>query len=390
MANCTPPDISKITNSQKFLSTDELLAGSLSELALELGVVLLLSDGFFIPIAPFIWLAMSGPDIVAAFEGRPKDLDTVNVIQAYNFSAYWPLHALASNLTIALKNGAPISDSRPEIQSQFSAWKLGTIQSIQQVAGLAPGESSPGFWQLQALINTSWEYSKAGEPAVLKIVQAIDCFTEVLAQIAQQTGNPQPPPPPQPLPPLKLPGGDIPGGTPGQINAGDPAPCPPYTAIATCLPTPPGTDFNTDEIGNLSLVLSYWMQIFAIYLANIYEKLGSGSGSGNGGNSNSDPVTCTQLTGLIDNLIAAIQAISISIPPPGPTPEPPPAPDLSAVIAQLEALVSAVNQFEQCVCNALAGTPSGTLVDDAQGKAIVDYLNGKGLIDDPLDQVLSS
>lgn len=335
MANCTPPDISKVTNTQSLISLQTLEQTAIETIAEQLGIALTIGDSI-IPLAPFIWLAFTIEDLVQAFGGgRPKDQDTVAVIQAYNFSAYWPLHALASNLTIALKNGAPISDSRPEIQSQFSAWKLGTIQSIQQVAGLAPGESSPGFWQLHALINTSWEYSKAGEPAVLKIVQAIDCFTEVLAQIAQQTGNPQPPPPPQPLPPLKLPGGDIPGGTPGQVNAGDPAPCPPYTAIATCLPTPPGTDFNTDEIGNLSLVLSYWMQIFAIYLANIFEKIGSGSGSGNGGSSNSDPVTCTQLTGLINNLIAAIGAINVNIPPGTPT-------DLTPIVQALEAINTAL------------------------------------------------
>ena len=62
----------------------------------------------------------------------PRTEDTQEVINAYNESAYWPLHALASDLAIALKNGAPISDSRQAIQAQFSAWKLGTIQSIQQ------------------------------------------------------------------------------------------------------------------------------------------------------------------------------------------------------------------------------------------------------------------
>jgi hypothetical protein len=128
--------------------------------------------------------------ILSLFSGRPKDQDTNAVIGAYNMSAYWPLHALSTNLATALRNGAPISDSRPAIQAQFGEWKQGTIESIQSFAGETPGPSSSGYWTLNALIDKSWAASSAGQGAVLQYVKAIDVLTQILSEQVQGAKTP--------------------------------------------------------------------------------------------------------------------------------------------------------------------------------------------------------
>ena len=101
------------------------------------------------PLWPFVALGFAIFDVVSLFGGgRPQLQDTDALIAAYNRSAYWPLHSLASDLAIAAKNGAPISESNPAIQAQFSAWKLGTIQSLQSLTGQTPGPT--GAWLLAA------------------------------------------------------------------------------------------------------------------------------------------------------------------------------------------------------------------------------------------------
>src|SRR5258708_9337063 len=129
-----------------------------------IAVSLLLAEVPALPLLPFMSLGYAVYELVNIFGGgKPKFEDTNNVIWAYKKSKYWPLHAFASDLQIAENNGAPISDSNPAVQAQFSAWKLGTIQSIQQLAGWTAGQQSPGFWQLQRLINQSWAASGGGQ-----------------------------------------------------------------------------------------------------------------------------------------------------------------------------------------------------------------------------------
>lgn len=379
-----------LTNTLEELTIQEIEQLAVSVLLENLGIAILGAElvlPFAFPIFGFVAIGFAIADLVSLFGGgKSVTVDTNNVIRAYNMSAYQPLHSLAADLSEMLKNGAPISDSRPQIQAQFGQLKVGTVESIQALVGAQQGENGDGFWQLFNMIELTWRF--AGQyNLVFNTVKAIDAFTIGLSQLEQQTTTPPPPPPP-PQPPQTFPGGNIPGGTPGQVNAGSQAPCPPYTAIPRCLPAPPGTDYSTDEIGNLALVLSYWMQIFAIYLANIYEKIGSGSGSGNGGSSNSDPVTCTQLTGLIDNLIAAIQAINISIPPTGPTPEPPPAPDLTPIVTALEQIAAALGNPNGDVAAQVKRIADVMVSDDARGRAVIEYWNGLGLVDPNLAQIL--
>jgi len=299
-------------------------------------------------------LGISPLDILESlFSGRPKFEDTDNVIAAYNQSAYWPLHALASDLSIAAKNGAPISDSRPAIQAQFGVWKQGTVTSIQTFAGGEAGAGQPGYWTIFALIEDSWKASGDGEQAVLQYVKALDALTQVLAQENTQT-----------IPPPSVP------VTPAAPNA---PPCPPFTAFPDCLPQPGTPDQALDEVGQGFAGIAYWLEMLAIWAMNLYELKSKGSSSQG---STADPVTCTQLTGLFNQLITAVQSISVTVPkqeppdltplvnaingppPPAnyvpPTPPPPPAimrktqadvmADLAAAVDQLPYAITGAQQ----------------------------------------------
>jgi hypothetical protein len=240
--------------------------------------------------------------LLSLFTGKPKFADTDAVIAAYQQSAYWPLHVLASDLQIAANNGAPISDSNPAIQAQFGAWKQGTVTSIQTFAGGQAGATDPGYWTIFALIEDSWKASGDGEGAVLQYVKALDALTQVLSVQNGQTT----------LPPV------VPAAPPGPAAP----PCPPFQALPDCLPGAPGLDHALDEMGNGFAGVAYWLQVIAIYLMNIFQR-GAGTGSVSGGNP--DPVTCTQLTGLFDRLIAAIVDLNVNTPPSAP-------PDLTPLV----------------------------------------------------------
>lgn len=153
--------------------------------------------------------------ILGLFSGKPKFDDTLAVIAAYNQSAYWPLHALAADMQIWVKNGAPISDSNPAVQATFGAAKQGTVESIQALSGEQPGPNSPGYWTIFALIQKSWELSGYGETEVLQTVRALDALTQVLTQANQK-------PPPTPPPPGTPPPGTPPPVTPPPCESGDP------------------------------------------------------------------------------------------------------------------------------------------------------------------------
>jgi hypothetical protein len=258
-------------------------------------------------------LGFSPLDILAGlFAGKPKFADTDAVIAAYQQSAYWPLQALAAQMQIWVKNGAPISDSNPQVQASFGAAKQGTVISLQALTGGQTGQGQPGYWTIFALIENSWKASGDGEGAVLQYVKALDALTQVLAQ---ENGNTTIPPAAPPSPP----GPTAP-------------PCPPFQALPNCLPQPPAFDLQQDEMGNGFAGLAYWLQIIAIYLMNIFQK-GPSAGTGTGGTP--DPVTCAQLTGLFGELVTAIGQINVNVPPGT-------APDLAAIVAALEQIDAAL------------------------------------------------
>jgi len=318
-------------------------------------------------------LGISPLDILESlFSGRPKFEDTDSVIAAYNQSAYWPLHALASDLQIAAKNGAPISDSNPAIQKQFGVWKQGTVTSIQTFAGGEAGPGQPGYWTIFALIEDSWKASQDGEQAVLQYVKALDALTQVLAQ---QNQKPPPPPvvPPPPGPPQPVPGPLPTGGGGGQPT------CPPYTELPDCLQAPGAVDQSLDEVGQGFAGVAYWLQILTIYVMNIFQAGAGGMLPQPPGtpvpnpSPAADPVTCTQLTGLFDQLITAIGAITITVPPPPPPPGPPPPIDLTAIDADLKAIAAALSSGGDTATAEIKRLADSNDAADALGLAVAQH-----------------
>lgn len=305
---CQVPDLKTLTDTQSFISVSQLAQSAAADIAYQLGIALVVGETI-VPLAPFIWAALAIEEIVGLFGGgRPKDEDTNNVIWAYHKSAYWPLQALGTDLAIALKNGAPISDSRPAIQAQFSAWKRGTITSIQTLAGQTPGPTGAGYWQLQELINTSWVYSKGGQQSVLHVVRAIDCFTEVLTQLAKEGIGIKPPPPPPPLP-------------------------------DNCDSLNPDQDEISDLCHNMSFQLS-----------EIYDQIINGfTVLANKGDAKCCAAVTSAILSVANQLI--VIAGALASPPTPPTPI-----DLSAIIKSLQDLVSAVAAYPpvfQACCSAV-------------------------------------
>src|SRR5690242_474351 len=96
----------------------QLINVAITELEQQLGVMLISFLETPVPVWPFIAAGFLVNDLLNFFGGgKPVTVDTNNVIRAYNMSAYPPLHFLAADLSEMLRNGAPLSDSRPEIQA---------------------------------------------------------------------------------------------------------------------------------------------------------------------------------------------------------------------------------------------------------------------------------
>jgi hypothetical protein len=259
--------------------------------------------------------------LLAAFAGRPKFEDTNNVIAAYHQSAYGPLNALASDLAIAEKNGAPISDSNPAIQAQFGVWKKGTVTSIQALAGVQEGEGGPGFWTLFNLILKSWAASGDGENAVLQYVKAIDAITIVLSQQAQQSQG---------------------GGGGGGGGGGKPPPPPPGPdPTPTCESLDPDTDEPYDSCRAL------YGQLHAI-LGMLQGMYASQTGQG------IDPC-CAKVATAIASVTGELTVIAQTLMRAGKPV------DLSPITGELAALVAAVNAYPPAA--AAVGAAIGTHLD---------------------------
>lgn len=322
---------------------------AISALETELGIQLISFLETPLPVWPFLALGYAIYDIFTLFGGgKPVTVDTDNVIKAYNMSAYEPLHALAADLQEMLKNGAPISDSRPDIQAQFGALKQGTVESLQQQAGAQQGPSGDGYWQFFNLIQLTWEYA-GNYTVVFQLVKAIDQFTIGLSQLEQQTTGTG----------SRGTGSGGGGGSGG--GAGTQAPCPPFTELPDCLPQPGTVDPALDEVGQGFAGLAYWLQIIAIYAMNLFQKSGA-QAVPNG--TTTDPVTCAQLTGLFNRLITAIGGINVSVPPGTP-------PDLTPLVTALEAIGTALNKL----LTPTEGQPPDLSVLNAQAQSELDARN---------------
>lgn len=341
------------------------------ELLLEnLGIELLGAE-VVLPLWPFIALGGLIYDIFSLFSGgRPKFQDTDALIAAYNQSAYWPLHALASDLQIAAKNGAPISDSNPAIQAQFSAWKQGTIQSIQSFAHQTPGPTGNGYWQLQQLIDLSWDWSSGGQGQVLQAVKAIDQMTIGLSLLSSQTTT------------TSGTGGGGGGGSGGGGTGSGPIPC-------------QSDNDNQDEILDLCNALQQAIGSLATTI--------SGTGE--------DSTCCAAVVQAIASVASQLGIIAASIS----TPSTPSAPvDLSGVVGALQTLVNAtlaymptaeaigtllstgLNNIAKAVSSAPAFDTSGIVntlnqsnLNDIIPAAVTDYWVQNGIIQPALAQLFS-
>lgn len=255
--------------------------------------------------------------ILGLFSGKPKFDDTLAVIAAYNQSAYWPLHALAADMQIWVKNGAPISDSNPAVQATFGAAKQGTVTSIQQLAGEQPGPNSPGYWTIFALIQKSWELSGYGEQSVLQAVKALDALTQVLSQLNKPAPTP---PPPTPVPPPQ------------------PTPAP------TLVPCDSG-DFNQDEILDLCHAVNSSLRAILAALSKLPQ------GTPGGGQNDCCTAVVTALMALAQQLTTIAAALTF----PRTTPV---TLDFSPLVDALGGLVTAVGAYDpllQAIANALTG-----------------------------------
>ena len=311
--------------------------------------------------------------LLGLFSGTPKDQDTNNVIWAYHMSAYWPLQALGNNLAMALKNGAPISDSRPAIQAEFSGWKLGTIESIQAFAMGRSGSTQPGYWTLLSLIDRSWGASGSGQQAVLQYVKAIDALTQVLAQTkTQPTTPPATPPPVTPVtPPSIVP----PPGTPPPTIPVTPTP-PPF------VPAPPVLEIGPCESGNPSTdeVLDLCMSINAALAAILAALQKPEPGS-------DDQTCCNNIVTAIASVVNQLTVIAVAlVHPPGNKVEI----DFTAIVAPLIQLAESIAlyppAFKAC-CQAILEKLQA--IADALGpklnanlKPIIDALNEANALQD--------
>jgi hypothetical protein len=291
-------------------------------------------------------------EILSLFSGKGKFDDTNAVIDAYKQSAYWPLHALAADMAIWEKNGAPISDSNPAVQASFGVAKQGTVESIQQLAGEQPGPSSPGYWTIFALIQGSWGASGYGEQQVIKYVKALDALTQVLTE-----ENTKPPPPPPPPPPPSPPPGGGGGGTGDLIQE-----------LIACL-----CDETSDECCTavVAAIAKVAQQLAVIASALTF----GGKGGGGGGTS----IDLSGILAAIEQLVAAVGAITSQ-----------PAPDLTALVTAVDNVASAVKNPDPCVCDALTGNTATAKAIQAKWLLMVQRDVEAGLIDAQDAQIVTS
>lgn len=171
-----------------------------------------------------------------------------------------------------------------------------------------------------------------------------------------------------------------------------PPPCPPFTELPQCLPTPPPTNPDNDEIGDAAGQIAYWLQILTIYVLNLFQFISTqGPGGGTGGTQPSDPVTCTQLTALVAQLTEALQAIAAAIAAGAPGGSG--APDLTEVVQKLGAIADAIAAQGpeepidlKPIVDAINAAPDG----EAKAKAVIQYLQDQEGFDAGLGQILTS
>jgi len=218
--------------------------------------------------------------LIDFFSGKPLMEDTMTVAQRFMSGgnpASWVCGALI--MRNASQNGIAISSSDPGDQAilgdiRAQAMEIIIAQEPTNIAPLTPQEYA------KLLVDTVW--TSANQPHF------------VLPDYLKT--DPQ--------------GGTSPGGGGGGGGGGGTPGCPPFSIPPPCLGTLPEIG-QGDELGTLQQ-LTYYQQVMAVYLMNIYEVV-QGWQPGSGSGTQADPVTCTQLTGLVTSLLEALTLIAQAI-----------------------------------------------------------------------------
>jgi hypothetical protein len=363
-----------LTNIETQYTITQVSQIALDALYAEMGAELIEFALTPIPLWPFLAAGFAIADIISLFGGgKPVSVDTNNVIRAYNMSAYAPLHLLAADLTEMLRNGAPISDSRSQIQAQFGQLKQGTVTSLQALAGAQQGANGDGYWQFFNLIELTWQYASS-YTTVLDIVKAIDQFVIGLTQLEQQN-QVQPTPTPGPGP-----GGTFPAVWPWPV----PMPC------------NPAIDPNADELGQgfaclaengATLAYIGWLiyQLLKPTAAPPQEVPPPGSTAPSPDQACCDEIV-SALGGIATATTAAGEAVAKALSPAAPTP----AVDLSAIDTDLKNLIAVLQGGGGTAAAQIKRLADANDAADALAKAAIEYWGSLGLGDPSVAQLVSS
>ncbi len=321
--------------------------------------------------------------LVSLFEGKPRSEDTLIVIGRLArgqspIAQIWAvlLHKALVNLDIVISSSDP---NQQKVLQSFTQWvetaliATGSTQAEAQAAISEVWSHTTGPTQALPKILAQplpQGYTLIGDPALQQAFithynnliqpgQMIPANPMQPAKAARLTwtwlmntskytllltiqGRPsptQPPgmPPQPPTPPVTQPG----SGQKPQPSI------PSWQVLASCFPGQPGIDPTTDEIGGLGAQFAWGATVIAVAILNVYQAIQNQSTAGQ-----TDPVTCTQLTGLMGALTTATQSIAaaltaLALGTTGPTP------DLTAITAALESSATSLG----IIAAELAPTP---------------------------------
>jgi hypothetical protein len=296
--------------------------------------------------------------IIGAFDGKPKEEDTLQAAQRLQASPWWPLQALGNNLMIWVRNGVPLSTGNPVYRAQLSEWIRGTIDSLEPIVygRLDPGTLDHAIW----LSMTSQD----GASAIVELNNTIDAQHK-LGPLPSTTPATQPPP---------------------------------------AVPTEVGWNVNPDgdEVIDLGNTLVFQNSLIYDRLVQIAGEL---SNSGNGDcctnvttaiaaitgqltilaaavaqlTNNSASIDLAPIVAALDNLAADVKAVADGA-----------RVDLQPLVDATDRLNTTLGQFEKCVCDALNGNTPGAADLERKWRALIQLNVSEGLIDGETAQIILS
>src|SRR5216684_1499156 len=263
--------------------------------------------------------------IISAFDGKPKLEDTELAALRLQASPWWPLQSLGNNLQIWVRNGVPLSTGIFQLRQQLSQWIQGTMDSLEPIVfnRFDPGSLNHAIWLAMT--------SQFGDQAIRQL------NSEIANQHAQGP-LPTPPPPPTGPPPT---------------------------------PTEVGWHLSRDgdELADLGDTLVFQNSLLWDTLQAILNTL----------RADTTGDCCTKVITAIGTITNELNAIAKCVCTPGASPPPI---DLTPIVTQLAAIVTAVGTIAAgpsidlaplvAAVNAISATLTGTPATNVQG--IVDQL----------------